>query len=152
VPTYLARKMPLAEAAPRRGREDLGGKMMARNGKLPDLAARTSALTAVDRSLLVEARAGSGKTSIMAGRVAVLFARRVAPKHVAAITFTEFAASELMIRIERFVTGLARGRGSARPRARVFVRGVRRTEDQPRMGEEEARPAHLHDDPRLRPS
>ena len=77
--------------------------------QLPDRAARTTALTSVDRSFLVEAGAGSGKTSIMAGRVAVLFAQGVEPKHVAAITFTEFAASELRIRIERFVNELSAG-------------------------------------------
>ena len=76
---------------------------------LPDLAARTAALTAVDRSLLVEAGAGSGKTSVMAGRVAVLFANGVEPKHIAAITFTEFAASELRLRIEGFATMLSKG-------------------------------------------
>jgi ATP-dependent exoDNAse (exonuclease V) beta subunit len=76
---------------------------------LPDQKARIAALTELERSLLVEAGAGSGKTSIMAGRVAMLFARGVEPKRVAAITFTEFAASELMIRISRFVTELARG-------------------------------------------
>jgi len=77
--------------------------------QLPDRAARTTALTRVDRSFLVEAGAGSGKTSIMAGRVAVLFAQGVEPKQVAAITFTEFAASELRIRIERFVNELSAG-------------------------------------------
>lgn len=76
---------------------------------LPDRAARTTALTSVDRSFLVEAGAGSGKTSVLAGRVAVLFAQGVVPKHVAAITFTEFAASELRIRIERFVNELSTG-------------------------------------------
>ena len=76
---------------------------------LPDLAARMTALTAVDRSFLVEAGAGSGKTSIMAGRVAVLLAVGTPPKHIAAITFTEFAASELLIRIDRFVQALAKG-------------------------------------------
>jgi ATP-dependent exoDNAse (exonuclease V) beta subunit len=75
---------------------------------IPDLAARTTALTAIDRSLLVEAGAGSGKTSVMAGRVAVLLASGIAPKHIAAITFTEFAASELLIRIDRFVQALAK--------------------------------------------
>ncbi|MCK1415335.1 UvrD-helicase domain-containing protein [Bradyrhizobium sp. CW4] len=75
--------------------------------ELPDLAARTAALTHIDRSMLVEAGAGSGKTSIMAGRVAYLFAQGVSPKNVAAITFTEFAASELRIRIERFVSSLS---------------------------------------------
>ncbi|MBR0820259.1 UvrD-helicase domain-containing protein [Bradyrhizobium liaoningense] len=78
-------------------------------GRLPDIAARTAALTRIDRSLLIEAGAGSGKTSIMAGRVACLFARGISPKHVAAITFTEFAASELRIRIERFVSSLCAG-------------------------------------------
>ena len=76
---------------------------------LPDLAARTTALTAVDRSFLVEAGAGSGKTSILAGRVAMLLAGGIAPKNIAAITFTEFAASELLIRIDRFVQALAKG-------------------------------------------
>ncbi len=76
---------------------------------LPDRKARVSALTELDRSLLVEAGAGSGKTAIMAGRVAMLLARGTEPKGIAAITFTEFAASELMIRISRFVGMLARG-------------------------------------------
>ncbi len=76
---------------------------------LPDLAARTTALTAIDRSFLVEAGAGSGKTSIMSGRAAVLLAAGIAPKHIAVITFTEFAASELLIRIDRFVQKLAKG-------------------------------------------
>jgi ATP-dependent exoDNAse (exonuclease V) beta subunit len=76
---------------------------------IPDLAARTTALTAIDRTLLVEAGAGSGKTSVMAGRVAVLFANGVEPKHIAAITFTELAASELRARIERFTTALSKG-------------------------------------------
>jgi superfamily I DNA/RNA helicase len=76
---------------------------------LPDAAARSAALAAIDRSLLVEAGAGSGKTALMAGRVAVLFASGVEPKHVAAVTFTEFAASELLQRITRFAEALARG-------------------------------------------
>jgi ATP-dependent exoDNAse (exonuclease V) beta subunit len=76
---------------------------------LPDQSARIAALTELERSLLVEAGAGSGKTSIMAGRVATLFARGIEPKRVAAITFTEFAASELMIRITHFVVALAKG-------------------------------------------
>lgn len=78
--------------------------------KLPDDTARWTALTDISRSFLVEAGAGSGKTSIIAGRVAYLFARGVEPKNIAAITFTEFAASELRIRIERFVNELVGGR------------------------------------------
>jgi superfamily I DNA/RNA helicase len=76
---------------------------------LPDQAARLTALTSIDLSLLVEAGAGSGKTAVMAGRVVVLFANGIEPKNVAAITFTEFAASELLMRIHRFAASLARG-------------------------------------------
>jgi len=82
---------------------------MAAAKRLPDQSARIAALTELQSSLLVEAGAGSGKTSIMAGRVAMLFARGVEPKRVAAITFTEFAASELLIRITRFLDKLAKG-------------------------------------------
>src|SRR5208283_3505906 len=94
------------------GGEDMGTPVVAtaeRPHALPDLAPRIAALTAIDRSWLVEAGAGSGKTSIMAGRVAVLLSHGVEPKHVAAITFTEFAASELQIRVDRFVGTLANG-------------------------------------------
>ena len=90
---------------------------------IPDLAARMTALTAIDRTLLVEAGAGSGKTSVMAGRVAVLFAGGVEPKHIAAITFTEFAASELRLRIERFTTALSMGE-VPRDLRDVFPNGV----------------------------
>ena len=41
---------------------------------LPDASARLAALTDHDRTLLVEAGAGSGKTALMAGRVALLVA------------------------------------------------------------------------------
>jgi len=82
---------------------------MAGAKRLLDQSARIAALTELERSLLVEAGAGSGKTSVMAGRVAMLFSRGVEPKRVAAITFTEFAASELMIRIAHFVVTLAKG-------------------------------------------
>lgn len=57
--------------------------------KLSDQAARITALTAHDRSLLVEAGAGSGKTAIMAGRVAMMLAEGVPPRTIAAVTFTE---------------------------------------------------------------
>ena len=39
---------------------------------LPDSAERTAALTDHKRTLLVEAGAGSGKTALLAGRVALL--------------------------------------------------------------------------------
>src|SRR5699024_338518 len=57
-------------------------------------------------TLLVEAGAGSGKTALMAGRVALLLAEGVRPLNIAAITFTEAAASELLSRISNFVEEL----------------------------------------------
>ena len=76
---------------------------------LVDDAARRDAMAVHDRSLLVEAGAGSGKTAVMAGRVALLLAQGIAPRSIAAVTFTEFAASELFIRVKAFVGDLAAG-------------------------------------------
>ena len=76
---------------------------------LADTTARVAALTQHRRSLLVEAGAGSGKTALMAGRAALLVAAGIAPKHIAAITFTEAAAAELLERIEGIVRDLESG-------------------------------------------
>ena len=70
---------------------------------LPDAAARLAALTDHNRTLLVEAGAGSGKTSLIAGRVTLLLSSGVHPREIVAITFTEASASELLERIQRFV-------------------------------------------------
>lgn len=81
-----------------------------KTSSLPDSAARLAALTDHDRTLLVEAGAGSGKTALMAGRVALLIAAGVAPAEIVAITFTEAAAAELQERIEHFVRSLLDGK------------------------------------------
>src|SRR5258708_3096853 len=78
--------------------------------RLPDATARLAALTSHSRTLLVEAGAGSGKTSLMAGRIAMLVVAGVPPKEIVAITFTEAAASELLERVERFIGQLSAGR------------------------------------------
>ena len=77
---------------------------------LADDAARKASIAIHDRSFLVEAGAGSGKTAVMAGRIAMMLAEGIEPKFIAAVTFTEFAASELLIRIREFVSELAAGR------------------------------------------
>ena len=59
-----------------------------------DAAGRLRALTDLDATLLVEAGAGSGKTSVLAGRIALLLAAGRAPESIAAISFTEASASE----------------------------------------------------------
>lgn len=76
---------------------------------LADDGARRIAIAVHDRSFLVEAGAGSGKTAVMAGRIAMLMAAGVAPRNIAAVTFTELAASELVIRVREFVNDLAAG-------------------------------------------
>lgn len=78
-------------------------------GSLHDLEARRIALTDRQHGLVVEAGAGSGKTAILAGRVALLMADGVPPKNIAAITFTELAAAELASRIREYVDDLAGG-------------------------------------------
>jgi ATP-dependent exoDNAse (exonuclease V) beta subunit len=77
--------------------------------KLIDLEQRQRVLTDFNTTLLVEAAAGTGKTSLIAGRVAMLLANGVAPSQIAAITFTELAAGELSIRIRGYVGALLGG-------------------------------------------
>jgi ATP-dependent exoDNAse (exonuclease V) beta subunit len=73
---------------------------------LADYEMRRIALTAHDRTLLVEAGAGSGKTALLAGRIALMCAGGIPPGRITAITFTEAAASELRERIESYVMRL----------------------------------------------
>src|SRR6266581_741564 len=71
--------------------------------QLADHTARVRALTELDSTLLVEAAAGTGKTALMAGRVTMLLACGAEPRSIAAITFTELAASALGARVHRYV-------------------------------------------------
>ena len=77
---------------------------------LADEAARRAAISDRAQSLLVEAGAGSGKTAVLAGRIANLLAEGVEPRCIVAVTFTEFAASELFLRVRRYVEEMAHGR------------------------------------------
>lgn len=81
---------------------------MSKASVLPDLPARRRALLDHGTTLLVDAGAGSGKTALMAGRVALLLAAEIPTREIVAITFTEASASELRERIEGFVNRLAR--------------------------------------------
>jgi CRISPR-associated exonuclease Cas4 len=73
---------------------------------LVDHEHRRRAMTDFTSVLLVEAAAGTGKTSLMAGRVAMMLANGREPGEIAAITFTELAAGELARRIRETVDAL----------------------------------------------
>jgi hypothetical protein len=76
---------------------------------LSDAVERNRVLTELDKTLLVEAAAGTGKTSLIAGRVVMLMLSGAPPRSIAAITFTELAASELSLRIREYATQLLAG-------------------------------------------
>ncbi len=65
-----------------------------------DAAARERILSSLDESLLVEAAAGTGKTTMLVGRlVSLLAASRTTVDRVVAVTFTRKAAGELALRL-----------------------------------------------------
>ncbi|HLR46277.1 MAG TPA: UvrD-helicase domain-containing protein, partial [Deinococcales bacterium] len=97
-----------------------------------DQEARRVALTDRQHGLLVEAGAGSGKTAILAGRVALLIADGVEPRSIAAITFTELAAAELASRAAHYVHELVQGRVPVTIAA-AFPAGVPSAEQQDRL-------------------
>ncbi|WP_246705514.1 exodeoxyribonuclease V subunit beta [Rhizobium sp. P40RR-XXII] len=67
-------------------------------------------MTDFKSNILVEAAAGTGKTSLMAARVAMMIASGIEPSKIAAITFTEPAASELEARIRWTIAELRAGK------------------------------------------
>src|SRR5215210_14819 len=65
-----------------------------------DSTARERLLTELDQTFFVEAGAGTGKTTVLVGRIVMLVAAgRVTMEELAAITFTEAAAAELRDRV-----------------------------------------------------
>ena len=91
--------------------------------EMDDATARARALTAHDETLLVEASAGTGKTSLLAGRICLMLAAGVVPGDLAAITFTESAAGELGARVRGYVDDLLSGR-TPRPLEAVLQGGL----------------------------
>ncbi|HYN41431.1 MAG TPA: UvrD-helicase domain-containing protein, partial [Thermoanaerobaculia bacterium] len=76
---------------------------------LADAAARKTAVTDVERSLLVEASAGTGKTKTLIDRILQLVLEAGEPlSSIAAMTFTEKAAGEMKERLRKRIDEEAR--------------------------------------------
>ena len=89
--------------------------------RAPDQEARDRIVSALDRSMLVEAGAGSGKTTSLVDRAVALVSTGTARiDEIAAVTFTRKAAGELRERFqERVERGLADGGAPAEVRERL---------------------------------
>ncbi|HJL76080.1 MAG TPA: UvrD-helicase domain-containing protein, partial [Acidimicrobiales bacterium] len=87
-----------------------------------DQAARDRISTDLGTTLFVEAGAGTGKTSALVDRIVSLVLSGVSVEHIAAITFTDRAATELRDRVRRRLEAMAAGQGTeAEVAARALV-------------------------------
>ncbi|MEO7362231.1 MAG: UvrD-helicase domain-containing protein [Gemmatimonadaceae bacterium] len=73
--------------------------------------ARVAIRTELDTNMLVEAGAGSGKTTLMVDRLLAYIARGTPVDALAAVTFTKKAANELRQRLEVKIEDRARTQG-----------------------------------------
>src|ERR1700760_2849348 len=64
-----------------------------------DHAARLRIRASLDESLLVEASAGTGKTTELVNRIVAILAKGWKIENIAAVTFTNKAAGELKLRV-----------------------------------------------------
>lgn len=91
--------------------------------ELADAPERLRALTDHEATLLVQAAAGTGKTALIAGRIVMLLAEGAKPEEIAALSFNEFAASELGERIAFYIAELLECRTPA-PLALALPEGL----------------------------
>ena len=90
----------------------------------PDQAARDAIAQELGVSMLVEASAGTGKTTSMVGRMIELIRSGMAIEHITAITFTKKAAAELQGRFYKALQDRARDESAPANQRERFTRAV----------------------------
>ena len=89
-----------------------------------DTAARAAALD-TRRSFLLQAPAGSGKTTVLSCRLLALLATVDAPEEILAITFTRKAAAEMRARVLRALQAARQGEGGRELEAPLAAAALR---------------------------
>jgi ATP-dependent helicase/nuclease subunit A len=98
-------------------------------GTLADQPARDRIRDELDTTLVVEAAAGTGKTSALIGRIrSGIIAGRVSLANIVAVTFTDFAAGELKLRL-RSAIEQARQQQSSPEVTRYLTQAVQELEE-----------------------
>ena len=82
--------------------------------------AQAEAVRRTDAPMLVLAGAGSGKTRVIAAKVAHLIAQGADPARIVAVTFTNKAAREMRERVDRLLAGRGRGGDASAVRIQTF--------------------------------
>ncbi|MCM3873293.1 MAG: UvrD-helicase domain-containing protein, partial [Pyrinomonadaceae bacterium] len=101
---------------------------------LADQAARDRIRDDLDTTLVVEAAAGTGKTSALIGRIlSGIESGRVSLANTVAVTFTEFAAGELKLRL-RSAIEQARQRQDNSPQTTEFLKKAVEELEEARIG------------------
>ena len=94
-----------------------------------DELARKRICNDLDTSLIVEAAAGTGKTTALIGRIlSGIVSGRVSLSKVVAVTFTEFAAGELKLRLRSAIED-ERQKHSSREADESLTRAVQELEE-----------------------